>query len=176
MATPQQIIQGMQWYNEAHTLAVKLAAQHGVTVIQAAQVISILSPQKKWDMNKREAVAIFNEHFKGIQYGYGYYATVRTLREVHAIMEGDYLIPIKRTKTYSFADNIAYLEESTEITVDRHALRVCYDDTSARINKVGINDYKYAREAYQLVADSLGIKGYQLQAITWVTYKQFVNR
>ena len=91
-------------------------------------------------------------------------------------MRGDWLIPSKRTKTYSFADNIAYLDNSAEITIDRHALRVCYDDTSAKIDKVGTNAYKYARQAYQQVADSLGIKGYQLQAITWVTYKQFVNR
>ena len=136
----------------------------------------MLSPQKKWEQNKLEARAILAQHFTGVVPSFGYYARKDTIAEVHAILSGDWLIPSKRTKTYSFADNIAYLDDSAEITIDRHALRVCYDDTSASISKVGINAYKYARLAYQQVADSLGIKGYQLQAITWVTYKQFVNR
>lgn len=176
MATSEQIILGLHWYSDANALAIQLANKYGVTVLQAAQVISVLSPQKKWEQNKREAVAMFNQHFTGIAPSFGYYASKRVIKECHAIIAGDWLIPINRTKTYSFADNIAYLDNSTEITIDRHALRVAYDDTSAKIDKVGITAYKYARQAYQLVADSLGIKGYQLQAITWVTYKQHVNR
>lgn len=176
MASKEQVIMGLHWYSDAHDLALELSLKYGVTVLQAAQVIANLSPQKKWNMNKREAVAIFNQHFNGVAYEYGYYASKRVINECHLIMSGEWLIPIKRIKTYSFADNIAYLDHSKEITIDRHALRVAYDDTSTNINKVGINAYRYARQAYQIVADSLGIKGYQLQAITWVTYKQFVNR
>ncbi len=175
LASKQQVIEGMHWYSEAHTLAVKLSAQYGVSVLQVAQVISVLSPQKKWDTNKLETIALLHWHFTGDIPQFGLFATAHTIAECHDILRGDFLIPARRTKTYSFADNIAYLD-STEITIDRHALRVCYDDTSAKIDKVGINAYKYARQAYQQVADSLGIKGYQLQAITWVTYKQFVNR
>tara|TARA_R110000744_G_scaffold43892_2_gene98125 strand:- start:2820 stop:3401 length:582 start_codon:yes stop_codon:yes gene_type:complete len=176
LATPSQVLDGMQWYNDAHALAVELSARYGVTVLQAAQVISVLSPQKKWDANKREAVAMFNEHFTGETPQQGYFATRATVIECHAIIAGDFLLPIKRIKTYSFADNIAYPSTSTEVTIDRHALRVAYDDTSAKIDKVGINAYKYARQAYRQVADSLGIKAYQLQAIVWVTYKSKVNR
>lgn len=176
LATREQTIEGMTWYHEAHSLAIGLARQYNVSVLQVAQVISNLSPQKKWDTNKQETIAIFNEHFNGVAPSFNYYATCRTINECHAIMEGDYLIPSKRIKTYSFANNIAYLNDSTEITIDRHALRVAYDDTSASIAKVGIRQYKEARQAYQQVADSIGIKGFQLQAITWVTYKQFVNR
>ena len=176
LASKQQVIEGMHWYNDAHVLAVKLSARYGISVIQVAQVISVLSPQKKWETNKLETIALLNLHFNGVSPEFGLFATERSISECHAILRGEFLIPSSRTKTYSFADNIAYLDVSTEITIDRHALRVAYDDTSAAIDKVGINAYKYARQAYQQVADSLGIKGYQLQAITWVTYKQFVNR
>lgn len=176
IATPVQVLQGMRWYNDAHTLASELAARYGVSIIQAAQVISVLSPQKKWEANKRETVAIFNEHFTGETPALGYFATRATVQECHAIMSGEFLIPIKRIKTYSFADNIAYPATSREITIDRHALRVAYDDITPKIDKVGINAYRYARQAYQQVADSLGIKGYQLQAIVWVTYKDYVKR
>ena len=175
LATPAQIADGLTWYDAARLLAVKLSAQYGVSVIQAAQVISVLSPQKKWDANKREAIAIFNQHFNGIAPALGYFATRATIAECHNIIAGVFAIPRKRVKTYSFADNIAY-SDSIEITVDRHALRVAYDDKSATIDKVGINDYKHARIAYQQIADSLGLKGYQLQAVTWLVYKSVVNR
>ncbi len=174
-ATKQQVIDGLAWYTEAHVLAVELASTYGVSVLQAAQIIAVLSPQKKWETNKREAIAMFNEFFNGIVPSFSYFATTRTLTECHSILSGEWAIYPSRIKTYSFADNIAYLD-STEVTIDRHALRVAYDDTSAAIDKVGIVQYREARQAYRMVAASLGIKAYQLQAITWVTYKQFVNR
>lgn len=176
LATPAQHADGLTWYNAAHSLAVSLAGRYGVTVIQAAQVISVLSPQKKWDANKREALAIFNQHFNGVVPALGYFATARTISEVHSIIAGAWALPIKRIKTYSFADNIAYPDNSQEVTIDRHALRVAYDDTSAAIDKVSPVQYREAREAYRIVADSLGIKAYQLQAVTWITYKDKVNR
>ena len=175
LATKQQVIEGLHWYADAHCLAVELANKYDVTVLQAAQVISVLSPQKKWDTNKLESRAIFNQYFNGVVPSFKYYAPQRVISECYCIMDGSWLIPSKRAKTYSFADNIAYVD-SLEITIDRHALRVAYDDTSCKIDKVGINAYKYARLAYQQVANGLDIMGYQLQAITWVTYKQFVNR
>lgn len=174
-ASKEQVIEGSQWYAAAHSLALTLATNYGVSILQAAQVISVLSPQKSWGTNKTEAVAIFNQHFNIVQPIKGYFATQKTIQECHLIMGGHFLIPSRRTKTYSFADNIAYVD-SIEVTIDRHALRVCYDDTSAKINKVGINQYKHARQAYIHVAASIGIKPYQLQAITWVTYKQHVGR
>lgn len=175
IATKQQVVEGISWYSEAHSLAVQLSSQYGVSVLQAAQIISVLSPQKKWEQNKLEAVAIFNEHFNGITPSFGYFATARTIDECHRIMQGEWMIGSARLKTYSFADNIAYLD-STEVTIDRHALRVAYDDTTAAIDKVSKTQYLEARQAYRMVAASLGIKAYQLQAITWVTYKFIVNR
>ena len=138
LATSQQVIDGMQWYNAAHTLAAQLSTQYDVSILQAAQVISILSPQKKWEQNKREAVAMFNQQFNGIAPGFNYFASKQVIQECKAILAGTFLIPAGRVKTYSFADNIAYPATSTEVTIDRHALRVAYDDTSAKIDKVGI--------------------------------------
>jgi len=176
LATKEQVIQGLHWYNDAHALAVDLAHEYDVSVLQAAQVIANLSPQKQWETNKLEASAIFNQHFNGMAPSFGYFASQRVIAECHCIMAGTWLIPSSRIKTYSFADNIAYLSNSPEVTIDRHALRVAYDDTSTKIDKVGINAYKYARQAYRRAAVSIGIEAFQLQAITWVTYKQFVNR
>lgn len=175
IATQQEINAGLVWYNDAQQLCIELATKYQVTTTQIAQVISVLSPQKKWETNKLETIAFCNEFFNGVKPSFNYFATKKSIEECKQILKGDFLIPSKRTKTFSFADNIANTQ-SKEITIDRHALRIAYDDKSAKIDKVTPKQYKIAREAYQIVADSLGITGYQLQAITWVTYKRVVNR
>lgn len=174
-ATPAQVADGLTWYDDARALAAQLATQYDVSTSQAAQVIAILSPQKQWETNKREAVAMFNEYFNDIAPGFKYFATMATLKECRYIIGGLFAIPPYRIKTYSFADNIASAD-SVEVTIDRHALRVAYDDISASINKVKLSEYRDARTAYRRVAASLGIKAYQLQAIVWVTYKDEVKR
>lgn len=175
MASPSQVADGMTWYSAANVLANTLAMQYDVSVSQAAQVIAVLSPQVTWAHNKRSTIALFNWHFNGELPEHGIYATKKTISECHGIIAGRWALPAKRLKTYSFADNIANVD-SQAVTIDRHALRVAYDDTSAAITKVSPKQYREAARAYYIVADSLGIKAYQLQAIVWVTYKSEVNR
>ena len=174
-ATSQERVQGLEWYHHARMLCIQLAKQYDVSLSQVAQVISVLSPQKKWETNKLETIALFNWVFNDIEPSFGLFATKAQIKECKDIIKGDFSIPYKRTKTYSFADNISNTD-SIEVTIDRHALRVAYDDKSAKIDKVGVVQYRQAREAYRIVADSCGLKAYEVQAITWVVYKRIVNR
>ena len=173
--TSYEYKQGLNWYNDARLLCEKLSTRYDVTVYQVAQVISVLSPQKKWDTNKLEVEALFLEVFEGIKPSFGFFATKKQLIECKEIINGKFTIPPKRIKTWSFADNIAY-SESEQVTIDRHALRVVYDDKTAKIDKVTLTQYKEAREAYRKIAIKYGLKAYQVQAITWCAYKRIVNR
>jgi len=174
-ATMSEVKQGLQWYHHARLLCIELAGLYPVTLSQVAQVISVLSPQKKWETNKLEVVALFNEVYNDIKPDFGLFATRKQIEECKQIIKGEFSIPHKRTKTYSFADNIAD-NDSIEVTIDRHALRVAYDSADASIDKVSPVQYREAREAYRIVADSKGLKAYEVQAITWVVYKRIVNR
>lgn len=175
MANKSEIRDGLQWYSEAQKLAHLLSSQYDVSLQQVAQVISVLSPQKKWNTNKAETIALFNQHFTGLKPSFKYFATKKQLKECISIIKGDFVIPSKRIKTYSFADNIANTD-STEVTIDRHALRVAYDDKSAKLDKVTLVQYREAREAYRIVAKQHNLKAYEVQAITWVVYKNEVQR
>jgi hypothetical protein len=174
-ATADEYKQGLNWYNDARLLCEKLSATYDVSVYQVAQVISVLSPQKKWETNKMEVEALFLEVYEEIKPSFNYFATKKQLEECKQIIKGEFSIPPKRIKTWSFADNIAN-SESEQVTVDRHALRVAYDDKTAKIDKVTLTQYKEAREAYIKIAIKYGLKAYQVQAITWCTYKRIVNR
>lgn len=175
MATVQETKQGLQWYHHARVLCVELSNTYPVSLSQVAQVISVLSPQKKWETNKLEVIALFNQVFNDIKPTFGFFATKKQIEECKQIIKGKFSIPYKRTKTYSFADNIANAD-SNEVTIDRHALRVAYDSKDASIDKVSPVQYREAREAYRIVANSMGLKALEVQAITWVVYKNLVNR
>ena len=175
MASIQETKQGLWWYNQARLLCVELSNVYPVSLSQVAQVISVLSPQKKWEVNKLEVIALFNQVFNDIKPTFGFFATKKQIEECKQIIKGKFSIPYKRTKTYSFADNIANVD-SNEVTIDRHALRVAYDSRDASIGKVSPVQYREAREAYRIVANSIGLKAFEVQAITWVVYKNLVNR
>lgn len=174
-ATSVEYKQGIDWYNDARLLCEKLAGKYDVSLLQVAEVISVLSPQKKWETNKLEVEALFLEVFEGIKPAFNYFATKKQLQECKDIINGNFSIPPKRIKTWSFADNIAHVN-SVQVTIDRHALRVAYDDKTAKIDKVTLTQYKEAREAYKKIAIKYGLKAYQVQAITWCAYKRIVNR
>jgi hypothetical protein len=175
VATVLETKQGMSWYHDARMLCVELSSVYPVTLSQVSQCISVLSPQKKWETNKLEVVALFNQVFNGVKPTFGFFATHKQVQECKDIIKGKFAIPYKRTKTYSFADNIAS-QDSDEVTIDRHALRVAYDSQDASIDKVSPVQYREARAAYKIVADSIGLKAFEVQAITWVVYKRVVNR
>ena len=174
-ASASEFSQGLNWYSDARVLCAQLAERYHVSLSQVAQVISVLSPQKKWETNKLEVVALFNEVHNGVKPSFKYFATKQMLEECKAIILGEFSIPAKRTKTYSFADNISN-HNSEAVTVDRHALRVAYDDKSAKLDMVSAKQYREAVDAYRIVAEQHGMKAYEVQAITWVVYKRVVNR
>tara|TARA_R110002126_G_scaffold192495_5_gene340664 strand:+ start:807 stop:1340 length:534 start_codon:yes stop_codon:yes gene_type:complete len=175
LATSSEFKAGLNWYKDARDLCTMLSIKYDNSVSQIAQVISVLSPQKKWETNKAEVVCLYAQVFDNIEPPFNYFATKKQLEECKQIMLGNFSIPPKRIKTYSFADNISNLN-SQEITIDRHALRVAYDDKTSTLDKVTLKQYKAAREAYKLSASQHGLEGYEVQAITWTVYKRIVNR
>ena len=160
-ATSGEFKTGLNWYNDARELCQQLATKYNTSLIQVAQVISVLSPQKKWATNKLEVISLYAELFDDIKPPFNYFATKKQIDECKDIMNGLFLIPAKRVKTFSFADNIAN-KKSIEITIDRHALRIAYDDQTANIDKVSPKQYREAKEAYKIVADQHGLEGFEV--------------
>ena len=175
LASECEVEQGMQWYSEARQFSRDMANLANRSREQVAQLISLFSPKKEWTQNMREVQAFILEEIYGIPYDKGYFMTKRSMSEARDILHTDYRIPFKRTKTYSFADNIAD-RDSKEITIDRHAIKVAYGTESSKEILITDKRYRQAREAYAIVAEQHGLKGYELQAITWLTYKRIVNR
>ena len=143
----------------------------GFTLENVAQCVAILSPQVDWDTNKRNAVLIATTLDTDISI----FASAKQKNQAVDALMNVYRIPETAQKIFSFADNIAN-PESLRVTVDRHAVGVALNDKSADRLRVTSKRYRELQAAYQDVARLNGLMPYQVQAITWLTYKRTVNR
>lgn len=169
-ANDGQRADGMTWYAEAHALAITLARSAGHTVLQAAGVISALSPRIKWEYNITLAVRTYAEG--GISKG----ALGTNVRKADAIFNGaDVIATLKAPKTSAFALLIADPTDTYQVVVDRHAMSVALgrtvtDQEMAALNRKG--RYEEFATAYRKAAAEIGVTPAQMQAITWVTWRE----
>ena len=86
-----------------------------------------------------------------------------------AIAKGELDIQQESPKTYSFVRNISALDES-KVTIDVWHLRACFGKTITS----GLTPLRY-EELERLtikLAERLGLRGYEFQAIVWDTIRQ----
>ena len=77
----------------------------------------------------------------------------------------------KISKTYSFFCNIL-TGDSQNVTIDRHAFRIAVN--SMKADEICITEKRYRNmvKAYQIAADKLNLSPSQLQAITWISFRE----
>lgn len=161
---------GMTWYATAHALAVTLARSAGHDVLRAAGVISALSPQMQWERNQTLAIRTYAEG--GISAG----ALGVSVRKADAIFNGaDVVTTLKAPKTVAFALVIADPTDTHNVVVDRHAMSVALGHTvtdaeAAALGRKGF--YEAYATAYRKAAADAGITASQMQAITWVVWRE----
>jgi hypothetical protein len=170
-ATDAQRLQGMTWYDTAHALAVDLDPQN---VTRAAGVISALSPRETWEVNQRLAIRLYVD---------GPLTTGTlpdSIRKANAIYGGaDVATTLNGKKTVAFAATIADPADPFAVVVDRHAVSValarCSADADASVlsRKGG---YEWYADAYRKAAKRAGVSPSQMQATTWVVWRQTAIR
>lgn len=156
--------EGMDWYSEAHALALDLSPSDPW---RAAGVIAALSPMKKWDLNKSLAIRAFET---GTVTGH----TSTMNRIAQAILDGSPTLEmLKGDKTRAFASAIATNGDTDMVTIDRHAHDVAMHKVFTDADrKIGKRIYREMSSAYLIVADAHNLSGCQVQAITWVAWKR----
>lgn len=166
-ATAEEHRQGEFWYEAANAAARGLATAHNLPLETSAAILAVLSPQVSWTRNVVMAREVCET---GTTRGLG--ANVDKARR---LLDGESPdVVVSGPKVSCFYANI--LDPSGhEITIDRHAFDIAQgrrtdDVTRGQLALKG----HYARycQAYQLVADELGIGACQLQAITWVAWRR----
>ena len=173
-ATPQELSEGLAWYDDAMAFAELLSDTFGITKVMAAAIISALSPNNKWERNKVDAWNLCEAYAKGLTLDDFKVCTYNS-NKVRAwkIRSGEIKITKDSRKTYAFALNVGDRDESV-VTLDKWMARA-FSTTSLKPKETPISftpkQYDRFEAHFVKVAKRLGYKPYELQAIVWVVMR-----
>ncbi len=173
-ATAEEKSNGRAWYNDAHELAKEYANKTGYDLMNVCGVISALSPQTSWELNKVYLVRFLRDGVNAKA------NTTLNKDKARRCLEADNVEQIKTIlngdKTVSFFLNILFPDVDEVATIDRHACAICIQrpDKVKALKPVQLtsNQYRLIEAVYVEAGKKLGIKTLELQAITWVTYRR----
>jgi hypothetical protein len=177
LASEDNIKQGLSWYTRAYIEAKEISKRYGYDTYKVAQVISALSPRNKWEQNLKDADKVCEAHKEGIHPTDIKVCTFHSNKfKAFNILSNNVDITEKSLKTYNFVQNIAYLSRD-HVTVDIWHLRACFKD-KIKINNASIGKIAYGqiKDATLEVAKEIGIKGFELQAIVWLSAQSYFSK
>ena len=177
LATNEQINQGIEWYKIANKEANKIAKKYNLEVYKVAQVISALSPRNKWKQNIKDANKLCEAYTLGLHPTNIKVCTFHNNKfKAFNILASNIQITNNSLKTFNFVNNIAYLNNDF-LTIDIWHLRACFNNmlkiSSATIGKIA---YEQIKQLTLKKAAKLGLKGFEFQAILWLSAQKNINK
>jgi hypothetical protein len=171
-ATLQELQDGLDWYLDAHKLAVALDPERPHA---AAGVLAALSPMKTWGKNVNMAVRAYAD-------GYASGGLYANCAKADAIMAGsEPLDVLGGNKVCNFYKAIADPHDGSAVVIDRHAFdiavgRITNDKSRTALSRKGVYDQfarAYVRAAKTIETETgLDISPCQLQAVTWTVWRR----
>lgn len=181
-ATAQEVHHGVTWYNDAHSQAQALADEHQVPLRIVVGVIAALSPNNKWERNITNASDMIAAFLRGDDVSVCKPSTYLKMRDkAWSILEqmpddDDAVVAILNgQKIVSFFHNIMGHDNCT---IDGHAFNI------AMGKRIGLTEpevtvtkgmYQELQAAYRRAGKRVGLKAFEIQAITWVAWKRIHN-
>lgn len=168
-ATAENLRDGLSWYLDAHNFAKTLDPAN---VERAAGIIAALSPMSGWDNNKNKAAQLYRQNGDGTGVG-----MKNNVGKAIAIYNGSNPRDIlKGNKVIAFFETIANpTAQTVPPVIDRHAFDIAVgvktdDRTRGMLSRKGV--YGQFAEVYCDAAKIAGIGSAQMQAVTWVAWRE----
>jgi len=172
---------GLVWYMEARSIAFGFSERYGVTLSQAAGLIALLSPQKHWGRNVEEAERVLDMYKRtgsaeDAAQTPGLFCRGVQREKIQRLLEGaDPLALLTTPKVRAFYLLVYTGGDADAVCVDGHATNIAQHG----LRRVGIESakkltpkqYDAIAEAYREGAAQVGITAAQMQAVTWVVYR-----
>ena len=179
LANASEIKHGLTWYVNANTDCMRIANTLELPLHIVIGVVSALSPNNKWERNIVNAEDLCNAFINGQDMDSIKVSTYHKMKQkawhiLETMPSYDETITILNgKKIVSFFRNIS--GDETDITIDGHARNIYYNDrqglTTPNTN-IKKNEYLDIQKAYLRASKKLGVKAYELQAITWVAWRR----
>lgn len=170
-ASANAIREGLSWYLDAHNVSRTLATEYGKTVEQVAGIIAALSPMNGWENNKRKAAQLLAQG--GIGEGCGLY---RNVEKAERIYNGENPLDVLGgDKVRAFYQTILDPTGDIDPVIDRHAFDIAVGERTdekrrGALSRKGV--YHEFANVYREAAKIAGIGSAQMQAITWVAWRE----
>lgn len=171
-ARPEHIAAGLAWYADARTFALSIA---NGDLLKGAGVIAALSPQTSWTQNMTLASRAFVDGFASGQTGANVTKANRVLNgeDEHEVL-GFWGNRRSGNKVRNFFRNIVD-PTGPEVTIDRHAFDIAVGEETDNVTRRQLDrkgQYDAFADVYRQAAKHVGIAPAQLQAITWIVWRE----
>jgi hypothetical protein len=171
-ATLQELQDGLDWYRDAHAIAVALDPERPHA---AAGVLAALSPMQAWGQNVNLAARAYAD-------GRATGGLFKNCAKADAIMAGaEPLDVLGGDKVCNFYKAIANPEDGSAVVVDRHAFdiavgRITNDKSRTALGRKGVYDSfarAYVRASKAVTAETgMDVSPSAMQAITWGVWRR----
>ena len=183
LASVADQVEGLNWYQNANTAAYRLMDQYEqINLYQAAGVIAALSPRNWWHRNLIDAENLIAAFFGGGLEAASkikcctFNANKNKAIEILNLPLGsngidEILKVLKGPKTSEF---FACILGQDDICIDGHAYAIWFGNriTVSKTPKIGVKLRQQIKADYQAVAKKNNLKGFQVQSITWLSYRR----
>jgi hypothetical protein len=178
MATADDLRAGMAWYQEANNWCRVMAGSNREHLISRnAGIVAALSPLNGWGNNKRKAAEVISKRgkitvVKGKPNGIGLGANV--LKAIAIYNGAEPLDILSGDKVRAFYATILDPRGDVVPVIDRHAFDIAIgektdDKRRGILSRKGV--YAEFANAYREAAKVAGIGSAQMQAVTWIAWR-----
>jgi len=172
---------GVSWYTDAKDKCQTIADKHELPLHIVVGVVAALSPTNKWERNLVDAENMCDTFVSG-----GYVedtspCTYKKMRDkAWAILEenpSDDVLVANILKGPKITDFFWCILGHDTCVIDGHAWCIANADrrTMQEVPNIGKKLRQELQDAYSAAAHTEGLTAYQMQAITWVTWKRIHN-
>ncbi len=191
-AKPEDVAHGIAWYAEAYEQCRIIADRFNLPIYIVVGVVAALSPNNRWSTNVTNANDLITawhnddtpDNVSVCTYNAMKLKAWSILREMPDRYEENDTLIVDEVKTILNGKKIVCFYENImgddTCTIDGHARNIAYNE---RVNltdnktSIGVKEYANLQDAYRIAASRCRVNGrrlkaYELQAITWVTWRK----
>lgn len=181
LATIQEQIDGVRWYQSAHDAAMVMAKTYGLTLQTCAGVIAALSPRNKWTRNLIDAENLIEafirdpnsaDKIKVCTFSSNKRKALKILLNHQDFFTDTTRDILKGPKLIEFFNCILGVKE--DVTIDGHAFCIWNGSrTSLKdVPNIGVKLRKEIKEDFRKAAKKLGCSASECQAVTWCAWRR----
>jgi hypothetical protein len=181
LASVAEQVEGLNWYKNALEVAEQLGESYDLGGrLKAIGVLAALSPRNRWERNIQDAEQLIDAYTAGgpqeaalikvCTFGANKKKAISILELRHA-SETDILAILSGPKVQEFYRCIFGLDD---VCIDGHAYCIWNGCRTglADVPNIGVKLRRQIKEDYRAVAERNNLTGFQVQAITWLTYRR----